>query len=59
MELPQTVRNREQAERVNALLARAERYGISATRRQARKALQGRGTLESKILEAQNRNVPR
>lgn len=54
--LPQTIRNREIAEKVDALLAQAKGLGIDAqylTRRQARKALRGIGTLRLKLAEAQ------
>jgi hypothetical protein len=47
--LPQTSRNRAVAEKVDALLAQAKNLGIDQkfqTRRQARKALKGYGTLK-------------
>lgn len=50
--LPQTTRNRETAEAVDALLVEANTLGIyiGVTRRQARKALVGRGNLYAQII---------
>jgi hypothetical protein len=51
--LPQTTRNQEIAEKVDLLLAEAEKLGVTytlRTRRQARKMLMGRGTLRVEML---------
>lgn len=51
--LPQTTKNREVAEKVTALLAQATTLGVETrllTRRQARKALQGRGQLRTALI---------
>lgn len=48
----QEIRDQATAEKVNALLSEAEALGISTTRRQARKMLQGRGGLGEQLREA-------
>jgi hypothetical protein len=51
--LPQTTRNRQTAEAVDALLVEATNLRISSrfiTRRQARKALVGKGTLLARLV---------
>jgi hypothetical protein len=53
IELPQTTRNNERAEKVNALLAQAKGLDVQTTRRQARKALSGRGHLLSDLIHAE------
>ena len=42
----------KRADRVNAILAEADRFGIKTTRRQGRKTLSGRGGLMDKIRAA-------
>lgn len=54
--LPQTTRNQETADKVNALLTQASALGVETTRRQARKALQGRGSLRAKLKAAEPSN---
>jgi len=51
--LPQTTRNNERAEKVNALLAQAKGLDVQTTRRQARKALSGKGHLLRDLIEAE------
>lgn len=50
--LAQTTRNMETAEKVNKIMAEAHTHGIETTRRQARKMLQGRGSLGRLLAEA-------
>jgi hypothetical protein len=53
VELEQTKRNAEMADKVNKILAQASALGIETTRRQARKMLHGRGGLAAKIKAAE------
>jgi hypothetical protein len=55
IELPQTTRNNERAEKVNSLLAQAKGLDVETTRRQARKALSGRGHLLRDLMETTRR----
>jgi hypothetical protein len=47
----QAERDAKTAEAVNTILGQADRLGIKTTRRQARKMLQGRGSLRAQIEE--------
>ena len=53
VELPQTRRNTERADKVNALLQQARGLDVPTTRRQARKALSGRGHLLRDLIHAE------
>jgi hypothetical protein len=53
IEIPQTTRNNERAEKVNALLAQAKGLNVETTRRQGRKALSGRGHLLRDLAHAE------
>jgi hypothetical protein len=51
--LPWTVECERRAEKVNALLTQAAGLGVLTTRRQARKALSGRGHLLRDLIHAE------
>jgi hypothetical protein len=53
VELAQTFRNSVRADKVNALLAQAKGLDVATTRRQARKALSGRGHLLRDLIHAE------
>jgi len=53
IELEQTKRNSDRADKVNALLSQAEGLNVQTTRRQGRKALSGRGHLMQDLKEAE------
>ena len=59
VELAQTRRNMERADRVNALLAQAKGLDVATTRRQARKALSGRGHLVRDLTLAERERAER